>query len=154
MYFDDVWIGYLCEQIIRQTEQLAKLKCSGCESKLKSPLLHLHEQQSLLDKLHVYFEDVRGGVAAAIPQFYDQIQHRLPHTPDLDQDRNCYISNAQQFLITVTSDALYYGRYMNEFIDGIVNEFFTVNKKRKSPTNRQSSKIKSKSPNCNQLNQL
>ena len=128
MYFDDLWIGYLCEQNIRQTEQLAKIKCPGCETKLKSPLLHLHEHQSLLDKLHVYFEDVRGGVATAIPEFYNQIQHRLPHSDDLEKYRECYIYNARQFLITLTSDALYYGRYMNEFIDGIINEFFTVSK--------------------------
>ena len=133
MYFSDLWIGYLGEQIIRQTVQMSKIRCPGCESKLKSPLLHQHEHHSLLEKLHLYFEEIRGALLPTIPELYQQIQHKLPHSDDLIIDQESYISNGRQYMLTITSDALYYGRYINEFLDDIIDEGFKVIRKRKTP---------------------
>ena len=132
MYFNDLWIGFLCEQIIRQCVQISKLRCPGCEDKMKSPLLHLHEQHSLLDKLHLYFEEIRGAILPTVNELYSHIEQKLPHSEDMTKDRECYISNGRQFLLTITSDALFYGRYINEFMDGLIDETFKVPKKRKA----------------------
>ena len=132
MYHSDLWLGFICEQIVRQTCQLSRLKCPGCEDKLKSPLLHQHEQLNLLEKLKLHFEDIRGSVLPSIPQLYAQIQDHLPHSDDLAKDQECYIMNARQFLLMLTSEALYFGRYQSEFLDGLVDDCFKVAKKRKT----------------------
>ena len=59
---DGIYISFLYENIVRQVAQLSKLQCPGCDDKLFSPLLHLHEQLSMLDKLRQYFEEVRGAI--------------------------------------------------------------------------------------------
>ena len=59
---DGIYISFLYENIVRQVAQLSKLRCPGCDDKLFSPLLHLHEQLSMLDKLRQYFEEVRGAI--------------------------------------------------------------------------------------------
>ena len=65
-YYHDFWIGFLSEQIVRQAVEMALIKCSGCEGKMHSPLLHLHHQLSLLDKLRTYFEEIRGSLLPTI----------------------------------------------------------------------------------------
>jgi len=121
LYFQDVWIGYLCEQLVRQAAQLSKIRCPGCSDRLHSPILHLHEQHSLLQKIQLYFEEVRAGVLPTLPQLYKEMAANLPHSDDPTKDEECYISCGRQFLITLTSDALYYGRYISEFTDDIID---------------------------------
>ena len=82
-YFHDVYLGFLAEQIARQCEQLSMLKCSACESKIKSPLLHICHQRGLLEKLQVHFEEVRGPMLTSIEAYYDQVQELLPHSDDV-----------------------------------------------------------------------
>lgn len=130
MFFNDVWLGFLCEQIIRQAEQMSKLKCPGCEAKLKSPILHLHLQNSLLDKMRMYFEEIRGGVLQTVPELYDQISPKLPHSDNLEQDKESYVMIGRQFLMTHTSDSMYYGRWVTEFNDSLIEEGFKVRKKK------------------------
>ena len=132
MYYSDVWIGFISENIVRQVVQLAKLRCPGCDDKLSSPLLHLHEQLSLLDKLRNYFEEVRGTLLPTLPELYDMFQDKLPHSDDLSRDKDCYVSIAHNFLLTIGADSLYYGRYLSNLNDGYINEAFKVQRKRKS----------------------
>ena len=47
------------------------------------------------------------------------------------KDEECYIENGRHFLITITADALYYGRYLNDMNDSYVNEGFKVVKKKR-----------------------
>ena len=128
MYFSDTWIGFLCENIIRQSVQLTKTKCPGCVDRLNSPILHLHEQQSLLDKLREHFEQIRGSILPTIAELYAHFQSKLPHSDDLEKDRECYIETGRKFLLMITCDALYYGRYVNEFVDTYIDEGFVVTK--------------------------
>lgn len=131
MYFSEFWTAFLCENVIRQTVQLSELQCPGCREKLKSPLLHLHHQHSLLDKLRLYFEEIRGSLVQSVPELYAQFEVKLPHSDNLTNDREMYISSGRQFLLQITSDALFYGRYISELLDPIIAEGFRVNKKRK-----------------------
>ena len=132
MYYSDVWIGFLCENIVRDVVQLAKLRCPGCDDKLISPLLHLHEQLSLLEKLRHYFEEVRGTLLPTLPELYGTFQDKLPHSNDLSKDQECYISVGHNFLLTIGADSLYYGRYLSDLNDAYINEAFKAQKKRKS----------------------
>lgn len=130
-YYHDLWIGFLTEQIVRQTIEMAVIKCPGCEDNLHSPLLHLHHQMSLLEKVRTYFEEIRGAMLPTIQNLYEQFKDKLPHSEDLDEDKELYIKNGRWFLISITSDALYYGRYMNHFNDSYINEAFSIPKKRR-----------------------
>lgn len=137
MYFDDIWIAFLNERIVRQAVRLSEIKCPGCQSNLKSPLLHLHHQHSLLDKLTLYFDEIRGSILPTVPELYDQIKERLPHSDDPSKDKDCYVNIGRQFLITLSCEALYWGRYQNEMIDGFVDEGFQIKKKaRANPKKR------------------
>ena len=143
MFFNDVWLGFLCEQIIRQANQMSFLNCPGCKAKLKSPILHLHLQTSLLDKMKTFFEEICGCLLKSVPQLYDLIQHKLPHSDNLEQDKDSYISIGRQFLMTHTCESVYYGRWVTEFNDDIIDEGFKVSKKRQvqtQPTKKRSKK--------------
>lgn len=129
MFFDDIWLGFLCEQIIRRTESLSKLKCPGCEANLKSPLLHLHLQNSLLDKMRLYFEEIRDPILRSVPEMYEQIKDRLPHSEDLESDKESYITIGRQFLMLHSCDSMYFGRWITELNDSIIDECFRTNKK-------------------------
>lgn len=132
MYYSEFWTAFLCENFVRQAVQLSELQCPGCHDKLKSPLLHQHHQNSLLDKVRIYFEEIRGTLLQTLPELYTQIESKLPHSNDMANDREMYLNSGRQFLLQITSDALYYGRYISDLLDPIIDEGFKVNKKRKS----------------------
>lgn len=136
MYFSDIWIGYLTEQFMRQSVEIAKLRCPGCLDKLKSPLLHQHEQDNLLQKLRANFEEIRGNTLPVLSEHYKRMKDRLPHSDDLAKDEECYMSAARQFLLVATSDALYFGRYISEFTDSLIDEGFVIKKKSQPPKKR------------------
>ena len=83
--------------------------------------------------MRLYFEEIRGSVLPTVPELYLQFQHKLPHSDDLMKDQDSYIDIGRQFLLTITCDALYYGRFMNQFVDSIVDEGFKVSKKKRTP---------------------
>ena len=139
MYFSDVWIAFLGEQIIRQTEQISELRCPGCQSNLKSPILHQHHQHNLLEKLKLYFEEIRGSILPTVPELYAQFKDKLPHSDDAVKDAECYTNTGRQFLIMITAEALYWGRYQSDLLDEFVDEGFRI-KKKKPQTRKQSSK--------------
>ena len=132
MYYSEFWTAFLCENFVRQAVQLSELQCPGCHDKLKSPLLHQHHENSLLDKVRNYFEEIRGTLLQTLPELYTQIESKLPHSNDMANDREMYLNSGHQFLLQITSDALYYGRYISDLLDPIIDEGFKVNKKRKS----------------------
>ena len=130
MYSADLWFGFLCECVVRQVHQASILHCPGCESKLKSALLHLHEQQSLLDKMHSHYQEVRGALLTSLPQLYEQFRDHLVSSGDIEKDKQSYIDAGRQFLIFMSADALYFGRYIDELIDGVIGEAFQVKRKK------------------------
>ena len=131
-YYNDNWIAYLCEQIVRQTCQKSKGNCPGCVNKLNSPLLHLHKQLSLLDRIRQYFNEIRGLMLHDIATYYSTFCSKLPHTDDKKKDKLIYLNIARNFLLTVTPDSLYFGRYLDENNDSFINEAFTVKNVRKA----------------------
>ena len=132
MYYSEFWTAFLCENFVRQAVHLSELQCPGCHEKLKSPLLHQHHQTSLLDKIRMYFEEIRGTLLQTLPELYTQVESKLPHSDNTAHDREMYLNSGRQFLLQITSDALYYGRYISDLLDPIIDDGFKVNKKRKS----------------------
>ena len=135
-YYHDIWIGYLTGLIIQKCVELCVLRCPGCKDRLKSPVLHQHHQYSLLDKLKTYTEEIRGSLLPTINQLYDIAKHKLPHSDDLIKDMEIYTNNARFFLQMVTPETLYYGRYLSEQNDCIINELLIQKplKKKRNPT--------------------
>ena len=124
---------------------MSKLKCPGCEAKLKSPILHLHLQNSLLDKVVAYFEEIRASVLQSVPELYQKISQKLPHSDNLEQDQESYIMIGRQFLISHTCHSLYYGRWITEYNDCIIDEGFKIlGKKRPAPAAKGKRKSKTK----------
>ena len=128
-YYNDLWIGYLAALLIRKCAELSVLRCPGCRDKLKSPILHLHYQHCLLDKLRLYFDDIRELVLPVVDDIYAQVQTSLPHSTDRKKDKEVYTNNARHFLSTVNPDALYWGRYIDDGNDAIIYELLSKKKK-------------------------
>ena len=140
-YYHDIWIGYLAGLAIQRCVELSVLRCPGCRDRLKSSVLHQHHQSSLLDKLKTYFNEVRGSLLPAIDQLYDIAKNKLPHSDDAAKDMEIYSNNARFFLQTATPETLYYGRYLSEQNDYIINELLIQKpaKKKRKPAEQVSS---------------
>ena len=128
-YFHDVYLGFLAEQIARQCEQMSALKCSACESKIKSPLLHICHQRGLLEKLQIHFEEVRGPMLTDIEVYYVQVQELLPHSDNHSKDKNNYINAGRLWLQMCSAEIVFYGRYINEFNHSFIDRAFKKVKK-------------------------
>ena len=134
-YNHDVWLAFLCEQLMRQVVQMAILKCPGCEHKLVSPVLHLHHQQDLLTKMKCYFEEVRGPMLCSIESYYDQVNDLLPHSDSLSRDKVIYMNTGRFWLTIATSEAVYFGRYVTDLNDSYINRAFKVKKAKRLDKN-------------------
>ena len=130
-YCNDNWIAYLCEQIIRQSSQKCISDCPGCNDKLYSPLLHLHEQLSLLDKVRKYFQEIRGSILHDMEFHYTVFENKLPHSDDKKKDKLIYLNIARNFVLTATPDSIYFGRFLDETNDSFIDEAFTKKKGKK-----------------------
>lgn len=130
MYSTDLWFAFLCECVIRQVLQTSRARCPGCVSGLKSAVLHLHEQQSLLDKMRTLYEEVRGAILPTLPQLFQQFREQLAHSENEQKDQECYVDSGRQFLIFMSADSLYFGRYLDEYVDSIVSDAFQIKKKK------------------------
>ena len=129
-YWNDCWLGYLTENIIRKSVERIENECNGCRDGMKSAILHLHEQLSLLDKIKTNFEYIRAEMLKELPIYYLTFEKKLPHSDDLAKDKNIFCAVARTFLITCTAETIYYGRYITEDIDAFVQEAFQNNKKK------------------------
>ena len=127
-YNHEFWIGFLCEQVARQCVEMSVIKCPACQHHLFSPILHLHHQLSLLDKLKNYFEEVRGSMLTAVDAYYTQFEDNLPHSKNLKTDRVIYNNIGVNFLIQAKAQTIYYGRYVTELNDSHINDSFKIKK--------------------------
>ena len=125
-YCSDIWIGYLTGMVLNRCVKLSLQRCPGCAAKLKCPILHQHEQSSLLDKIRLYFDEVRGVILSSVDRLYDMIQRNLPHSSDLKKDKEIYCNNGALFLTTANPDSIYWGRYIDELNDAMIDSMVTT----------------------------
>ena len=126
------WIGYLAENFIQKCVSRAILECTGCRDNMKSDLLHLHHQQSLLQKLQHHFDPIRADLLNSLPTLYKAIEGKLPHSEDKKKDMMIYCDLGRHFLISCSPEALYFGRYINEMNDAFIDDVFKDSKRSKS----------------------
>ena len=128
-YNNDSWIGYLAEIAIRKCISSSIVECSGCRDNMKCDILHLHNQLSLLMKLQQYFEPIRADLLNSLSEIYSKVEMKLPHSDDRKKDMAIYCNIGRIFLITLSPEALYYGRYVNEMNDSFIAEVMQDSKK-------------------------
>lgn len=56
-----------------------------------------------------------------VPNLYKLIEKKLPHSSDLDKDREMYCNNAVFFLTTSCAESMYWGRYVDENLDSYIH---------------------------------
>ena len=78
--------SYIVETFVRESMIICQKECPGCRDDMKSAVLHLHHQLSLLEKFKKYFEQIRGNISSKIPTYYSQFESKLPHSDDLTKD--------------------------------------------------------------------
>lgn len=125
------WVGFLAENIIQRCVSLTQTECSGCKDGVKCDILHLHHQQSLLDKVQNHFEAARGDVLNHLCDLYKEMEEKLPHSSDMRKDRSIYCGVGRFFLLTISPQALYYGRYVNELNHAVITEVLENRKTKK-----------------------
>lgn len=130
----NLWIGYLTSVVLQKTLALSLQRCAGCKAKLKSPLLHQHEQYSLLDKLHTYFNEVRGDLLANVNKLFDAVKERLPASDDESKDKENYTTHARFYLQNANPEIIYYGRFLTDDNDEVISELHL--QKTKTPRKR------------------
>ena len=140
--------GYLTGVMVQTCCDLAMQNCCGCKVKLKSPLLHTHEQMSLLDKIHLYLNEVRGEILPKVNQVYDNVKDKLPRSDDEVKDKENFVNLARWFLQTATPELLYYARYLTDQNDLAVHQLMCppAPKKRKRYNREGNKKGKRKIP--------
>ncbi len=106
-------------------------ECPGCKDGMKSEILHLHNQRSLLDKLQIHFEPARAEILNSIPTLYKNVEDKLPHSDDRKKDMGIYCNVGRHFLITCSPQTIYYGRYVTEMNDGFITEVLSNNPRSK-----------------------
>ncbi len=131
-YFHDFYLGFFAEQIARQCEQMAVLRCTACESKIKSPLLHQCRHQGLLEKIRIHFEEVRGPMLTSLDAYYEQVQELLPHSSNKLLDKKNYMNAARMWLQICSAEVVFYGRYVDEFNHSFINRAFKKGRESKN----------------------
>ena len=130
-YFSNVWIAFLTDNVARDVIKRSLRNCPGCKAKLGSPLLHLHEQDSLLRKLETHFDESQGFLLKNLDKLYDQFKDHLQHSDDLKKDRELYINTGRHFLLHSTSHSIIYGLYVNPYTDPVVKQGYSKTSKNK-----------------------
>ena len=125
------WIAYIVDNLVKECLTESKDNCPGCKDGKKSPILHLHLQLGLKDILEFYLHAAIVKVDVLLEdllmKFVVQLNIKLN-----EMDKASYISHGRMFLKTCTPGSIYYGNYVNEVYDDIINTPVTKILKRKS----------------------
>lgn len=134
-YSIETWIAFLCESMYRLTVKKAKRDCLACKSGISSPLLHTHVRSSFLDLIRNYFEEIRGLLVHDLEMFYNKIDNGIVHSSDENRDKQMYLNIGSNFLLTATPESVYYGRYVDEKNDDLINEIIKNKNPQESESN-------------------
>lgn len=150
-YSSDLWFATLAAIIFHQSAKKCAELCPGCNANLKNPILHLCHQLSLLDKMRNHFDEIRGYSLSTIYTIYDSVSNKLPHSTDLDKDKENYCNNAIVFLNSINPDSLYWGRYLHEHNDALINNLISCPNKQKRKASNKKTSVKKKKTQLEEL---
>lgn len=131
MYFSEIWIAFICECLIQKVITEAKLSCPGCKARLKCLILHEHFRLDLLAKIEANFVNARSAILSDISKIFLQFKSRFPDSVDLLENEKSYITNGCYFISVISPARLYYGNFINEFYDDLINQGDRIANKRK-----------------------
>ena len=131
----DLWLGFLTATVIQKCEKLARERCPGCRDKLKSPLLHQCHQHGLMSKLTRFSDEVKGSLLPSLEKLYESAKDAIQGSEG--QDKDMFLSNGRFFLHNTNAGGFYYGRYLTETNDAMVDALLnpkSSNKRKKKNT--------------------
>ena len=117
-YFNDFWLGFVTAEFVRRCVDESEATCHGCRDGKISPLLHIHHQLGLKDKIIYHMEPIRGVMMPLIPSLYEEFKVKV-NSPNMN--KNAYVTSAKFFLVAATPESLYFGRYLNEQNDAFIH---------------------------------
>ena len=112
-YYSEFWWGYLTHVAIEKCVAISKERCPGCVKGLKSSLLHVHQQASLLDKIESHLNEARGLLSSKFDEMFTDFQKRIGSTSS-EEEKKVLIKSGRSFLFIVTPPSLFYGRYLTD----------------------------------------
>lgn len=116
-HINNIWLSYLSHVLVNKCIQLAKQHCPACTEGFKSPILHYHMQLGLLQKIKCYFEEVRGPMITDIAKCFECFD-KVCSVRDASEIN--YLFTGQTFLLMVTAESVYYGRYITNETDAVL----------------------------------
>ena len=114
------WIAYIVDNLLKKCLTESKDNCPGCKDGKKSPILHLHLQLGLKDILEFYLHAATIKVDVLLEDLLMKFEVQLNIMLN-EMDNASYISHGRMFLKTCTPGSIYYGNYVNEMYDDIIN---------------------------------
>lgn len=103
------WFAFLSADVLRRCINKSKNECPGCKGALLSPLLHLHNQINLYEKLDRYYNII--STEMDIAHLFDKFIIQFGW---LSLNREEFISVGQYFVRFSTPDAIFYGKYITK----------------------------------------
>ena len=85
--------------------------------------------------MKTYYDEVKASLLPKIDEFYELTKHHLPRSNDEEKCKELYTSSGAMFLQMTSAEGLYYGRYIHEQNDSLINELLTYKTKRKQTKN-------------------
>ena len=141
----EVWFAYVINNVMIKCKNICEERCQACKSKYKSPILHDHEQMSLLQKIECYLDEVRGNLLGN--ELENMFKKLSWYEKSIKPDKTELIDQIKNILLHATPQSLYYGRWYTVEHEVFLRDLFskpTTIRKRKSKTqtSQKSKKIK------------
>ena len=113
-------IAYVVDNLLKECLTESRDNCPGCKYGKKSPILHLHLKLGLKDILEFYLHAATINVDVLLEDLLMKFEVQLNIKLN-EMDNASYISHGRMFLKTCTPGSIYYGNYVNEMYDDIIN---------------------------------
>ena len=116
----DIWFAYVINHIFEKSKQLAEERCNGCKLKLKSSILHEHEQITLLEKIETYLSEIRGNLLGyELENLFKRFSHQEKNVKTIYVNRYIlFLENEQVYRSPDTPESFFLVYYtgMGQFI--------------------------------------
>ena len=116
----DDWLGYLVSVFVNETLTHSQECCPGCHDGKNSPLLHVHHQSGLLEKLTMFHSLVRDTMLKKMKNLLEDYISRFPDAKQYDEvDQKTLKSYGRDFLNQSSPRFIYYPRSISLHISHI-----------------------------------
>ena len=152
----DDWLGYLVSVFVNETLTHSQECCPGCHDGKNSPLLHVHHQSGLLEKLTMFHSLVRDTMLKKMKNLLEDYISRFPDAKQYDEvDQKTLKSYGRDFLNQSSPRFIYYSHYLTPAVDSLMDTMPKTHIKPVTPKRaaEKMSKIKQPSKKKSKLNE-